>query len=84
MIGARIYDGDLVYIREQPDVENGQIAAVLIDGSETEAALKRVYKSGNTISLNPDNPNYQPIIFASEDAGKVRILGLAVAFQSLL
>lgn len=84
MIGARIHDGDLVYIREQPDVENGQIAAVLIDGSETEATLKRVYKSGNTISLNPDNPNYQPIIFSSEDAGKVRILGLAVAFQSLL
>lgn len=84
MIGARIYDGDLVYVREQPDVENGEIAAVLIDGSETEATLKRVYKSSDAISLNPDNPKYQPLIFPGEKMASVRILGKAVAFQSML
>ena len=48
MINARIMDGDLLLIRRQDDVENGEIAAVLIDG---EAVLKRVYKTNGTIIL---------------------------------
>ena len=53
MIGARIYDGDIVYIKKQPIVENGEIAAVLIDDSAT---LKRVYKFENTLQLRAENP----------------------------
>lgn len=84
MIGARIYDGDIVYIREQPDVENGEIAAVLIDGSETEATLKRVYKSEGQIMLMPENSAYQPMVYTDADMARVRILGKAVAFTSVV
>ena len=84
MIGARIMDGDIVYIREQPEVENGEIAAVLIDNMETEATLKRVYISDNQIMLVPENRAHQPITFVGEEMNRVRILGKAVAFFSLI
>lgn len=84
MINARIFDGDIVYVREQPDVENGEIAAVLVDGTETEATLKRVYKSEGQIMLMPENSAYQPKSFSGEDMNKVRILGKAVAFTSMV
>lgn len=81
MIGARIHDGDVVYIRQQPTVENGQIAAVLIGD---EATLKRVYyyPDSNKLVLNPENPKYEPFIYIGEEISSVRILGLAVAFTS--
>lgn len=79
MINARIFDGDVVYIREQPSVENGQIAAVLIDD---EATLKRVRLFDDHISLEPENPMYRPIVYWNGDMNSVRILGLAVAFTS--
>lgn len=78
MIGARIKDGDCVYIRQQPDVENGEIAAVLIG---SEATLKRVYKKPGYIVLQPENPAYEPIIVTAADE-PVRILGKAVGFSS--
>lgn len=81
MINARIFDGDIVYIREQPDVENGEIAAVLI---ENEATLKRVYKNENSVELRPENPMYKPIVFYYEDINKIKILGKAVGFFSLI
>lgn len=81
MINARIFDGDIVYIREQPDVENGEIAAVLI---ENEATLKRVYKNENSVELRPENPMYKPIVFYNEDINKIKILGKAVGFFSLI
>jgi len=81
MINARIYDGDVVYIRQQPDVENGQIAAVLIDN---EATLKRVYKQAGVITLAPENPAFAPIVYTGEETKAVRILGLAVAFTSAI
>ena len=83
MIGARIMNGDIVYVREQPSVENGEIAAVLIDNMETEATLKRVYISDNQIMLVPENRSYQPITFTGEDMNRVRILGKVIAFMSL-
>ncbi len=58
MIGARIHEGDLLLIRQQPDVENGEIAAVLISD---EAVLKRVYRNDNQLVLQSENPNYPPI-----------------------
>ena len=79
MIGARIQDGDIVYIRQQPDVENGEIAAVLIDN---EATLKRVYKKNESIILQPENPAYEPLIFVREEMNNIRILGKAVCFLS--
>lgn len=79
MIGARILDGDIVYIRQQPTVENGEIAAVLIDN---EATLKRVRLYPDHISLEAENPNYRPMVYWDEDMNKVRILGKAVAFVS--
>lgn len=79
MINARIFDGDIVYIRQQPDVENGQIAAVLIDD---EATLKRVKKFPDHIVLEPENPMYKPLVYWEEEMNTIRILGLAVAFTS--
>lgn len=79
MTGARIMDGDLVFIRQQPDVDNGEIAAVIIDD---EATLKRVYKSTNKIILQPENPRYEPFLFVGEELSRIRIIGKAVAFLS--
>ena len=79
MINARIFDGDIVYIRQQETVENGEIAAVLIDG---EATLKRVRLYDDHISLEPENPQYRPIVLWGEDMNTARILGKAVAFTS--
>lgn len=79
MIGARIVDGDLVYIRAQSDVDNGQIAAVLIDN---EATLKRVYKYPNTLVLRAENPNFRELVYQNQELEEIRILGLAVAFSS--
>ena len=81
MIGARIYDGDLVYIRIQPDVEHGEIAAVMIDG---ETTLKRVRKESFGIVLWPENPNFTPLVYSWENLENFRILGKAVAFTSVL
>lgn len=79
MINARIFDGDIVYIRQQEMVESGEIAAVLID---TEATLKRVKLLSDRIILSPENPLYDPLVFRGEEMNTVRILGKAVAFTS--
>ena len=83
MINARILDGDIVFIRQQPIVDNGEIAAVII---EDEATLKRVYyypEQGKLI-LNPENPKYEPLVYVKEELDQIRILGKAVAFQSVV
>ena len=83
MINARIHDGDIVCIRQTPEVENGQIAAVLIDGYfDAEATLKRVRFSYNGITLWPENPAYEPMVFSGAAAEKVRIIGVATHFIS--
>ena len=68
----------LVMIREQPSVENGEIAAVLVNG-DTEATLKRVHFSGDTILLQADNPLYPPYI-VSED-NPARIIGKVIKYS---
>ena len=80
MINARIFDGDIVCIREQPAVENGEIAAVLIDSEE--ATLKRVKIFDDHIVLEPENPMYKPLVFWGEEMNSVRILGKATHFIS--
>lgn len=79
MIDARIMNGDIVYIRQQPTVENGEIAAVLIDD---EATLKRVYISDNTVTLVACNSKYQPFVYTGKQLDQIRILGKAVGFTS--
>lgn len=80
MINARIFDGDIVYIRQQDTVENGDIAAVLND--DGEATLKRVKIYADHIVLEPENPMYKPLVYWGEEMKTVRILGKAVAFTS--
>lgn len=84
MINARIYDGDIVFIRQQPSVENGEIAAVLIDDTAdiAETTLKRVYIYDSKVMLVAENPKYPPMSFEKEEMNSVRILGKAVAFLS--
>ncbi len=79
MINARILNGDIVFIEETTQVENGQIAVVLIDDDVT---LKRFYKEGDIVTLVAENPAYKPMVFVGEQLRGMRILGRAVAFQS--
>ena len=77
MIDVGIYDGDVVFIKEQPIVENGEIAAVLIDG---ETTLKKVYKDKDKLSLIPANSIYPPLTFVKNEINMVSILGKATAY----
>ena len=79
MVDARILDGDIVYIHQQPTVNNGEIAAVLIGD---EATLKRVYLADNTLTLVACNTAYQPLVYTNEQLNEIRILGKAVGFTS--
>ena len=81
MINVRIFDGDLVYIRQQPTVENGEIAAVLIDN---EATLKKVRRFPERLILEPANPTFEPLVYIGEEMNNVHILGKAVAFTSMI
>ena len=81
MIGARINDGDIVFCVEQSSVDNGEIAAVIIDD---EATLKRVYLEKDKLVLAPENPAYAPLVYVGEELQNIRIIGKAVAFQSLV
>ncbi|TGD24377.1 helix-turn-helix domain-containing protein [Companilactobacillus suantsaicola] len=76
-----IPNGSNVLIREQPEVEDDEIAAVLVN-SDTEATLKRVKHQGNMIMLMPDNKDYSPIIITSDNP--VRILGKAIRYTTNL
>ena len=77
MVDAGIHDKDVVYIRIQPEVENGQIAAVRIGD---EATLKRVYLHKDYIELRPENPDYESIIRRREEMNDVHIEGRAVGY----
>ena len=70
-------DGDVVYIRSQSDVSDGQVAAVVIDDSAT---LKRVYHLPIGVQLMPINPAFAPMLFTAQNSNSVRILGLAVGY----
>lgn len=80
MINAEIYDGDIVFIRKQPIVDNGEIAAVII---EDEATLKRVYydKEHAMLHLVAENPKYSPLVYSGEKLNYIHILGKAVALM---
>ena len=80
MIGARIYDGDIIFIKRMPIVENGEIAAVVIDD---EVTLKRVFynKESETVSLIPENLKYDPLVYHNSQLDLIHFLGKAVYFM---
>lgn len=82
MINAGIQDGDIVYIRQQEQVENGQIAAVLVDGDE--ATLKRFYFNHDVVQLVAENPKIPPKVFVGEEINHLRVIGLAVAYTHVI
>ena len=79
MIGARIFNGDTVFVRRQPDIENGEIGVVIIDGEE--ATLKRVFKVNGTVILHPENPRYNDIVFSKRDFKEVMVLGKVISVK---
>lgn len=83
MINARIYNGDIVYIKQQATVENGEIAAVLIADTAdvSEATLKRVYIYEDKIMLVAENPQYEPLVYVGGEMNSVRIIGKAVSLM---
>lgn len=83
MINAHIFDGDIVFIKQQDIVDNGEIAAVCIDD---EVTLKRVYyyPEDQTLRLEAENPNYRPLSYYGEELDHVHIMGKAVFFQSMV
>lgn len=80
MINAGINDGDIVFVRSQPEVENGQIACIELDGEKV--CIKRFYKNVNEVMLVSENPKYAPLYFNEENCSNFRVLGLAVIKQS--
>ena len=81
MIGAGIKDGDIVFIRKQDSVDDGEIAAVLV---EDEATLKRVYVTDDAVTLIAENPKYKPMVYTKKQCKNIRILGKAVACHTNL
>ena len=74
----RYLDGALVFIRCQPDVRDGQIAAVVVGG---EATLKRVYHVPGGVQLISENPEYSPMLYTEDDVNDIHLIGLAVGFM---
>lgn len=79
MITARIFDGDIVFIRQQSDVDDGEIAAVRIGN---DATLKKVYKYPSRLVLRACNPMYEDIIYTDSELKNIEIIGKAVYFLS--
>ena len=81
MKDARICNGDTVFIKQTDVVNNGEIAAVVIND---EATLKRVYyyPDAQKLMLIPENANYQPLVFTGKELDKIHIIGRAIAFKS--
>ena len=77
MVDAHIQNGDVVYIRIQPEVEDGEIAAVRIGD---EATLKRVFYDGQSITLMPCNSAYRPMVYTGEQLDEIHIEGKVVGF----
>lgn len=83
MVNAKISEGDIVFIRTQNMVDNGEIAAILI---ENETTLKRLYyyPDENRILLQSENNKYPPMIYKNEQLDQITILGKAVKVMSNL
>lgn len=80
MINAGINDGDIVFVKAQPEVPNGKIACVEIDNEKV--CIKRFYKTDTGVMLVSENPKYAPLQFSESNCSDFKILGLAVIKQS--
>ena len=78
MINARIFDGDILFVKQQESVDDGEIAVVLI---EDETTVKRVYydRENNILTLVPENPMHKPMRFEGAKLEQIRILGKVIA-----
>lgn len=83
MINARIFDGDILFVKQQESVDDGEIAVVLI---EDETTVKRVYydRENNVITLVPENPMHRPMRFEGARLEQIRILGKVVSGQYIV
>lgn len=84
MVNIGIHDGDIVYIRKQESVENGQVAAVIMGEDETDATLKRFYFSNGVVTLIAENSSFDPIVIIGEALEHVRVIGLAIAYTHII
>lgn len=80
MVDLGINDGDIVFVKATPTVENGQVAVIEVDNERV--CLKRFYKTGDTVTLVSANPEYPPMVFSQGNCENIRILGRAVIKQS--
>lgn len=80
MIGANIFDGDIIFIKKTSEVANGRIACIQID--REKVCLKRFYKNGDMVTLVSENPRYPPMVFTKDNCESLQILGIAVIKQS--
>jgi repressor LexA len=80
MISARICEGDIVFIKKQSTINNGKIAAIIIND---EVVLKRIYLHKDKILLISENYNYEPILMTADEF-KISIIGKVVAFQGVI
>lgn len=80
MINAGINDGDIVFVKSQPEVPNGKIACVEIDNERV--CIKRFYKTDTGVMLVSENPKYAPLQFSESNCSNFKVLGLAVLKQS--
>ena len=83
MTGARIFDGDIVFIRAQGRVDNGQRAADMSD-AEATPQWAYYYPEDEKLILSPENTKYAPLVFIKEELNSIKIIGKAVAFQSTI
>lgn len=82
MVNIGISDGDVVYIRQQKEVENGQVAAVMV--GEDEATLKRFYYNDGIVQLVAENSTIPPKVYVGEAINQVHVIGLAVAYTHII
>lgn len=83
MVDARINDGDVVFIKSTPIVDNGSIAAVVI-GEETTLKRWYFYPKEKKLMLVPANSKYAPMVYVGKELNDVRCIGKAVCFMSNL
>ncbi|MGB9866744.1 MAG: transcriptional repressor LexA [Bacillota bacterium] len=82
MSGARIQEGDLVFVRRQDYAENGDIVVAIVNGQD--ATIKRIFFTGDAIILHPENPRYKPLVLQGEQRDDVRIIGKVLWFKGMV
>lgn len=77
----KLFDGDIVIVRKQSDVDSGDVAVVLVNSMD--ATVKKVIKKGTGISLVPYNPDYSVMDFSAEDISRlpVSVIGKVVELR---